>query len=54
MILGAASYLSPMLSAIALVATGLAQFSVSLAFACVLIMCGAIVAAKDMIFNKLI
>lgn len=52
MVLGAASYLSPMLSAIALVATGLASFSISLALACLLIMCGAVVAAKDMIFKK--
>jgi drug/metabolite transporter (DMT)-like permease len=51
MALGAASYLSPMLSAIALVVSGLAQFSASLALACLLIMCGAIVAAKDMIFK---
>lgn len=52
MVLGAASYLSPMLSAIVLVATGLAAFSASLALACLLITCGAIIAAKDMIFKK--
>jgi drug/metabolite transporter (DMT)-like permease len=54
MALGAASYLSPMLSAIALVVSGIAQFSFSLVLACLLIMCGAIVAAKDMIFKKTI
>lgn len=54
MALGAASYLSPMLSTIALVVSGLAQLSLSLALACFLIMCGAIVAAKDMIFKKTI
>jgi drug/metabolite transporter (DMT)-like permease len=52
MVLGAASYLSPMLSAITLVASGIASFSISLALACLLIMCGAVVAAKDMIFKK--
>jgi len=52
MVLGAASYLSPMLSAITLVASGIASFSLSLALACILIMCGAVVAAKDMIFKK--
>lgn len=52
MILGAASYFSPMLSAIVLVATGISQFSTSLALASLFIMCGAVVAAKDMIFKK--
>ncbi len=52
LILGAASYLSPMLSAITLVATGISQFSASLALACLFIMCGAVVAAKDMILKK--
>ena len=52
MALGAASYLSPMLSAIALVASGISGLSASLALACLFIMCGALVAAKDMIFKK--
>lgn len=52
MILGAASYFSPMLSALVLVATGISQFSTSLALACLFIMCGAVIAAMDMVFKK--
>ena len=51
-VLGAASYLSPMFSAIVLVLSGISAFSFNLAIACLLIMAGAILAAKDMIFKK--
>ncbi len=54
MVLGAASYLSPMFSAIVLVVSGISAFSTSLALACLLIMAGALLAAKDMIFGKAI
>jgi len=51
-VLGAGSYLAPLLSSLALVAAGFADFSWAIGTACVLITLGAVIAAKDMIrFN---
>jgi drug/metabolite transporter (DMT)-like permease len=52
MALGASSYLSPLLSIIALVLAGRAPLHWSVAGACVLIVLGAVLAAKDMILKK--
>jgi len=50
-VLGAASYAAPLLSTLVLIATGYAAFSWTIAFACVLITIGAVLAAKDMLFK---
>ena len=52
MVLGAASYVAPLLSTIILVATGFAVYHWSIAIGCLLNTAGAILAAKDMIFKK--
>ena len=52
MVLGASAYAAPLFSTSILVAAGYASASWSLAFACVLITLGAVIAAKDLIFNK--
>lgn len=52
MVLGAASYASPLLSTLVLVATGYAALTWPLAAACVLITLGAVIAAKDMLFKR--
>jgi drug/metabolite transporter (DMT)-like permease len=49
-VLGASSYLAPLLSTLVLIAAGFAQFSWVVASACLLITGGAMLAAKDMIF----
>jgi len=52
MVLGAASYSSPLLSTVLLVASGVSPFHWSVAGACVLITAGALLAAKDMLFRR--
>jgi drug/metabolite transporter (DMT)-like permease len=49
MVLGAASYASPLLSTLILLAAGYAEFHWSIIGACVLISVGAVIAAKDML-----
>ncbi len=51
-VLGAASYASPLLSTLVMLAAGLAAYSNSLVIACLLITLGATLAAKDMIFRR--
>lgn len=51
-ILGAASYLAPLLSTLLLIVSGYAEFSMSVVIACGLITLGAVVAAKDMLFRR--
>lgn len=51
-VLGAASYAAPLLSTLVLLAAGMAQFHWSIALACALIIAGAMIAAKDLIFTK--
>lgn len=48
-VLGALSYLAPLLSTLVLVAAGLARLDATLAAACLLITAGAALAAKDLI-----
>lgn len=52
MVLGAASYASPVLSTLVLVATGFAAFTWPVLAACLLITLGAVIAAKDMLFKR--
>jgi drug/metabolite transporter (DMT)-like permease len=52
MVLGASSYAAPLLSTIVLLLTGFADFHWSIIAACTLITGGAVIAAKDMIFNR--
>jgi len=52
MVLGALSYAAPLLSVLALLIFGYAQFHWSVGLACALIVAGAVVAGKDMIFRK--
>ena len=52
MVLGAASYASPLLSTIVLVAAGFAPFTWPVIMACLLITLGAVIAAKDMLFRR--
>ena len=52
MVLGALSYAAPLLSVLALLVCGYAQFHWSMALACGLIVVGAVIAGKDMIFKK--
>ncbi len=54
MILGVSSYAAPLLSTLVLIGSGFAVYHWSIAIGCLLITAGAIVAAKDMIFKKLI
>ena len=51
MVLGASSYAAPLLSTVVLLLAGMAAFHWSIALACLLIMGGAVFAAKDMIFR---
>jgi len=53
MALGASSYASPLLSTLALIASGFAAYHWSVILACLLITVGAIIAAKDMLFRRL-
>lgn len=50
-IIGASSYAAPLLSTIILILFGAAQFSWPIAIACLLITCGAVIAAKSIIFK---
>jgi drug/metabolite transporter (DMT)-like permease len=52
MVLGAASYASPLISTLVLVASGIAPFHWSVAVACLLITTGAVLAAKDLLFGR--
>jgi drug/metabolite transporter (DMT)-like permease len=52
MVLGAASYAAPPLSVIVLLVAGYGRFHWSVAFACLMITAGALVAAKDMIVAR--
>jgi drug/metabolite transporter (DMT)-like permease len=52
MVLGALSYAAPLLSTLVLIAFGFTAFHWSIVVACALITGGAVVAAKDMIFNS--
>lgn len=51
-VLGASSYLAPLLSTLVLIAAGFAQFNWVVASACLLITGGAMLAAKDLIFSR--
>jgi drug/metabolite transporter (DMT)-like permease len=51
-VLGAASYLTPLLSTIVLIAAGFAEYTHIVLVACLLITAGAIVAAWDMLFRR--
>ncbi|MCX7302881.1 MAG: EamA family transporter [Hyphomicrobiales bacterium] len=51
-VLGAASYAAPLLSTLVLVAAGVAEPSLRILAACVLITAGAVLAAKSMLFAK--
>ena len=48
-LLGALSYLSPLLSTLVLVLAGMARFDTTIALACALITLGAVVAARDLL-----
>jgi drug/metabolite transporter (DMT)-like permease len=52
MVLGALSYAAPLLSVIFLLVFGYGVFHWSIALACGLIVAGALIAAKDMVFKK--
>jgi len=52
MVLGAASYASPLLSTLVLVVAGYAPAHWSVGVACLLITAGAIIAAKDLLFRR--
>ena len=52
MVLGAASYASPLLSTLVLVVAGYAPAHWSFGVACLLITVGAIIAAKDLLFRR--
>ena len=51
-VLGASSYMAPLLSTLVLIVMGFAEFTLVIALACLLITFGALVAAKDLYFNK--
>lgn len=51
-VLGAASYLAPLLSTLLLIAFGYGQFTLVVAFACGLITLGAMIAAKDLLLQR--
>jgi len=53
MVLGAASYASPLLSTLVLVATGFAPAHLSVGVACLLITLGAVITAKDLLFRRI-
>ncbi|MFO1032687.1 MAG: EamA family transporter [Hyphomicrobiales bacterium] len=52
MVLGAASYASPLLSTLVLLTAGMTTVHWSIALACLLITGGAVIAAKDMLFPR--
>lgn len=51
-VLGAVSYLAPLLSTVVLIATGYGEFTWVVVAACVLITCGAALAAKDLLLPR--
>ena len=51
-VLGAASYLTPLLSTLVLILTGYAAYTHLVLIACLLITAGAMVAAKDLLFAR--
>lgn len=51
-VLGASSYAAPLLSTLVLLLTGLATFHWSVALACLLIMGGAVIAARDVLVQR--
>lgn len=51
-VLGAASYATPLLSTLILIASGIAPLTATIAIACVLVTGGAILASKDMILRQ--
>jgi drug/metabolite transporter (DMT)-like permease len=51
-VLGAASYAAPLLSTLVLMATGFAEPSATILAACLLITCGAVLAAKSLLFGR--
>jgi len=51
-LLGVASYATPILSTLVLVAVGFAQPTLALGFACLLIVGGALLAAQDQLFGR--
>ena len=52
-VLGASSYLAPLLSTFVLIIAGFSQFNWVIAIACVLITGGAMLAAKDLLRSKI-
>jgi drug/metabolite transporter (DMT)-like permease len=52
MVLGALSYAAPLLSVIALLTFGIGTFHWSIALGCALIVAGALIASKDLLFKK--
>jgi drug/metabolite transporter (DMT)-like permease len=52
MVLGAASYASPLLSTLVLITAGFASLNFSVIIACGLITLGAVIAAKDMLLKR--
>jgi drug/metabolite transporter (DMT)-like permease len=52
MVLGAAAYASPLLSTLFLLLAGLAEPSLAVGVACILITMGAIIAARDLLFRS--
>jgi drug/metabolite transporter (DMT)-like permease len=52
MVLGALSYAAPLLSVVALLTFGFGTYHWSLGLACALIVAGALIAAKDMLFRR--
>ena len=52
MVLGAASYVAPLLSTLILLVAGMTQFHWSIAVACAFIVSGAILGAKDMLLKQ--
>jgi drug/metabolite transporter (DMT)-like permease len=50
-VLGAASYMTPLLSTLILISSGFTQLTSTIVIACLLITGGAVVAAKDLIFS---
>jgi len=52
MVLGALSYAAPLFSVVILLAAGYGQYHWSVALACALIVAGALLAAKDMLFRR--
>lgn len=52
MVLGALSYIAPLISVIALIGFGFGEFHWSVALSCGLILAGALISAKDMLFKR--